>query len=253
MKAYEKPFTEARLDTTLPVYARLDGRSFSSFTRKMKRPFDRDMSACMIETTEFLVNETKASLGYTQSDEISLLWEPCAPPAQFMFDGKIQKLASVLASLCSAKFAMAYTMYFGGMPKVIPSFDCRIINVPSWEEAENMILWRQQDAFKNSVQSAAHYFFGHSKLMNKNTREKLEMLHESGVKFFDQYPPSFRVGTEITKTTEERFLTMQELATIPDAYHPSKPVIRSKIERNYPIKVEEKYRVGSGSSQPGDM
>ncbi len=89
--------------------------------------------------------------------------------------------------------------------------------------------------------------------MNKNTREKLEMMTETGVKFFEQYPPSFRVGTEVTKITEERFLTMEELATIPDSYHPSKPVIRSKIIRNYPIKIEEKYRVGSGNSQPGDL
>jgi tRNA(His) 5'-end guanylyltransferase len=251
MKTYEKVFTEQKLDTSLPIYARLDGRSFSSFTRRMKRPFDRDMSACMQDTTEYLAYETKALLGYTQSDEISLIWEPCEGPSQFMFDGKIQKLASVLAAMCAAKFTLSYCAYFGEEPKTIPSFDCRIINVPTMDEANNMILWRQQDAFKNSVQSAAHYLFGHSKLMGKNTREKLEMIKAFGIDFFEEHAACFRVGTEISRITEERMLTINELATIPFEHHPTKPVIRTRMVRSNPLRIEEKYRhVESGISQP---
>lgn len=242
MKGYERAFTSATLDNTLPIYARLDGRSFSKFTRKMQRPFDRNMSATMVDTTEYLVKETKADIGYTQSDEISLIWYPPENDmSEFMFGGKIQKLASVLASMCAAKFVLTYKGYFGEEPATIPAFDCRILNVPNAGEAANMLLWRMKDGFKNAVQSAAHYHFGHKVLMGVDTRNKLKMLSESGIKFFEQYPPSFRYGTQIKRELEERYLNPQELANIPFDHRPDGPVLRTAFPRSHPAWVGEKY------------
>lgn len=70
MKGYEKRETEMEFLPLLPVYARIDGRSFHTFTRGMKRPYDENLSRAMIETTKYLVEHTHAKVGYTQSDEI---------------------------------------------------------------------------------------------------------------------------------------------------------------------------------------
>ena len=74
MKGYEMAAEGGRLDVRLPVYARIDGRSFSKFTHGLERPFDQRMSRAMIETTKGLVDRTHARIGYTQSDEISLVY-----------------------------------------------------------------------------------------------------------------------------------------------------------------------------------
>lgn len=58
----------------LPVCARLDGRNFHAFTRHAERPFSRFFHEVMVAITKHLVVEACASLGYTQSDEITLSW-----------------------------------------------------------------------------------------------------------------------------------------------------------------------------------
>lgn len=103
MKEFEAVETSRRFDVSLPIYARIDGRSFSRFTRGMDRPFDRRMSDAMVQTTSYLVDQTHARLGYTQSDEISLVWQAEADNADIFFSGKVLKMASVLASMAAAK------------------------------------------------------------------------------------------------------------------------------------------------------
>ena len=73
-EGHEEASEGPRLDVTLPIYARIDGRSFSKFTRGFERPYDSRMSDAMIETMKGLVDKTHARLGYTQSDEISLVY-----------------------------------------------------------------------------------------------------------------------------------------------------------------------------------
>ena len=127
MKAYEAAQTSFKFDGFMPVYARLDGRGFSKFTRGMRRPYDERMSMAMITTASALVKETNARIAYTQSDEISLVWLADAEKAesQIFFDGKMLKLASVLASFATAAFLELYcrrqTRNF-----VAISIECRI-------------------------------------------------------------------------------------------------------------------------------
>lgn len=242
IKSYERAFTEERLDKNLPVYARLDGRSFSKFTKKMQRPFDPKMSKTMIAVTGYLVKETKADCGYTQSDEISLLWKPVKGElSQFMFDGKIQKLASVLAGMCSAKFTVEYLYNFGQPPEPVPSFDCRILNVPNETELRNALYWRQIDAFKNSVQSVAHHMFGHTALVFKSTKEKLDMIAGAGVDFFEQ-PAYFRVGTIVKPEVVEKELVGADLERIPKNHRPDGPVKRTELFSYHPVEIESKWR-----------
>jgi tRNA(His) 5'-end guanylyltransferase len=71
MKAYEA-LANPPLLSPLPVCARLDGRGFHAFTKHAERPFSASFHRRMVDLTRFLVVESCADVGYTQSDEISL-------------------------------------------------------------------------------------------------------------------------------------------------------------------------------------
>ncbi len=232
MKGYEKVFTEARVADDLPVYVRLDGRSFSKFTKGLKRPYDDLLSHIMMDTTETLMRETKADIGYTQSDEISLGFHiKEKETSQFLFDGKVQKLTSTLGSLCSVRFYQLYRERIGE-PTNLPTFDCRILNLPE-AEFRNMFVWRQIDATKNAITMVAHHRFGHSKLMNVNSGDKIAMLKSEGIDFHADYPEYFRRGTFIHRKSVMRDLTVEEMATIPEAFRPTGPVERTEFPRSY--------------------
>lgn len=227
MKLYEAVETERRLDVTLPVYARIDGRSFSTFTRGMSRPFDQRMTDAMIETTKYLVQSTHARIGYTQSDEISLVWLADAPPSDIFFSGKIQKMVSVLASATAAKFATVIPSEFSNR---LPHFDARVFQLPSKTEAANAFLWRAMDARKNAISMLAQSKFSHKQLHGKDQKAMLAMLDEIGIAF-EAYPDSFKNGSFIKRRLVVRELTPDELARIPVKHYPIGPVERSETVR----------------------
>src|SRR3954469_9394256 len=104
MKEYELAEAGRRLLPLLPIVARIDGKRFSRFTRGLTRPCDERLSRLMVATTRHLVETSSALAGYTQSDEISLLWFEDDPKAQMFLDRRIQKLTSILASIATAYF-----------------------------------------------------------------------------------------------------------------------------------------------------
>lgn len=232
MKAYENAPMPVRFDVHLPIYARIDGRSFSKFTKGMKRPFDPKMSAAMIETAKVLVERTHARVGYTQSDEISLLFL-AEDNAEIMFNGRSQKLISVLASIATVAFnrAISDTPGFSDYAKKMPHFDCRVCQLPSKTEAANMILWREMDAAKNAVSMAAQAHFSHSTLQGKSQADMLSMLASKGVNF-DDYPSYFKQGTFLRRTTDVLSLTPEELEAIPASHrpHPNITYMRSVVK-----------------------
>ncbi len=228
MKFYESFETSRRFLPMLPVYARIDGRGFSKFTRGMERPFDARMTNAMIETTRYLVKETHALAGYVQSDEISLLWKAPDHTSSIFFDGKIAKMTSVLASMAAAAFGQEIR---GWSPydTRYPAFDARVIQLPTDYEAANMFVFRALDAIKNSVSMAAHDKFSPSQLHKKDQRAMHEMLEEIGVDF-SAFPASFRLGTFLKRVTEQRELTEDELKAIPEKNRTTERIVtRSRI------------------------
>lgn len=226
MKAFESVETKRALDPRLPIYARIDGRSFSRFTRGMNRPFDADMSTAMIETTKHLVASTHARIGYTQSDEISLVWLAEGEGSDILFSGKVLKLASVLASMAAAKFARVCP---AGYENRLPHFDCRVFQLPSKDEAANAILWRTLDARKNSISMAAQAHFSPRQLHGQGQADMLAMLQGSGIDFETAYPGFFKDGTFARRKSVERRLTEDELSAIPEPHRPTGPVVRTEI------------------------
>lgn len=215
MKMYEMAEAGRRCEAGLPIVARIDGRSFSKFTRGLERPFDPRLSGVMIETLKRLVRETNAACGYTQSDEITLGWASPEPGSQLFFDGRIAKLVSVLASLTTVVFN--HHLRSALPPEYadrLPHFDARVWTVPSLEEAANTFLWREFDAVKNSIAMAARSVFSHKQLDGKSGAEMKAMLLERGVDW-EHYPAYFRRGTYVQRQKTVRAFTVDELEQLP--------------------------------------
>ena len=233
MKGFEQAETNHRIEKGFPMMARLDGRSFHTFTRGLDRPFDKNLTELMQETTRHLVKETNALIGYTQSDEITLIWYVGADdPRQYMFDGKCQKNCSVLASIATCFFVKNLPKYLPSKADEFPTFDARVWQVPTLHDAFLALMWRENDAIKNSITMLALAHFSHKTLQDVNGLEKRKMLQEIGHPW-ELYPSENRKGSYFMRVTEERFLTEAELQTIPEAFRPTEKVKRTIVKQVY--------------------
>lgn len=227
-KAYEDPEASRRIMQGLPVLVRLDGRSFHTFTKGLARPYDERLSSIMIETAKYLVEETHASIGYCQSDEISLAFPNLDPEKQMIFGGRVQKLCSVLAGMATAKFNQQLLQRIPEKAHLLPVFDARAWGVSSLDVAAEHFLWREADATRNSLTMAAHAYYSPSELHKAGYAKKHEMLFEKGVNWAN-YPAFFKRGTYVRRETTLRNLTEDELSSIPVQYRPTNPVLRSRV------------------------
>lgn len=194
IKEFESAAAKVTLDEDMPVCVRIDGKAFHTYTSGLARPYDERLSNAMVETMNFLVEKTDARIGYTQSDEISLVYFKTAPHQQSYFGSRVQKLVSVLASMTTAKFNDVVHKTIPEKADGFAFFDCRVWNVPSLQDAADVFLWRHDDARKNAISMAAYAHYSHKQLMHKGSGEKIAMLQEKGIAFED-YPDFFKTGT----------------------------------------------------------
>ena len=228
MKKYE--FVSSHyLATRTPVIIRIDGKSFHTFTRGFNKPFDEILARSMRETMKYLCENIQGCvLGYTQSDEITLVLvdykniDSCA-----WFDYNIQKCASVSASMATLVFNRFFEKnvnthfndYFDSMEideedkrycerlkRAIEKgamFDARAFNIPK-EEVCNNLLWRQNDATRNSIQMVGRAYFSHNQLDKKSANEIQDMLIlEKGVNW-NNYPTKYKRGSCCIRKTDEK-------------------------------------------------
>lgn len=234
MKAYERRETDHRFLNFAPVIARMDGRGFSRWTQGLARPFDADLSRVMIEVTRHLVAQTGARIGYTQSDEITLVFLVDEIKQTMMFDGKAQKLCSVLASMTTSHFMLECLKSGGELATRAmrgPQFDARVFQVPTRFEAANAILWREQDACKNAISMSARSFYEHSELQGKTGPEMQELMFQKGQNFND-YPAFFKRGTFLQARTRTEALPAETLERMAPHKRPDEEalVVRRSIE-----------------------
>lgn len=111
MKAYYENIPKTKLMRRTPVAIRIDGKAFHTFTRGMKRPFDTILIKSMQETTRYLCEHIQGCvLGYTQSDEITLILVDYRKfDSSAWFDYEVEKLCSVSASMATMAFNKAFT------------------------------------------------------------------------------------------------------------------------------------------------
>jgi len=203
-----------------PLLARLDGRAFHTFTKGLKRPYDDRLSSLMIYVTERLMHELQARVGYTQSDEISLVWcYPIGSCSGYPFSGRYQKLCSVLASCATAYFIKELSVQLPEKREHFPMFDCR-----AWSASETDAIatfkWREADARKNAISMAATAFFPHKDLQSVNSQDRLKMLREAGVDF-EIFPRFFKHGSYVYRHEEITPLEPEALAKIPERHRPA--------------------------------
>lgn len=218
MKAYENQTCGIKLIPLIPVIARLDGKGFSKFTKGLKRPYDERLSKLMIETTKYLVKETNANCGYTQSDEITLMWYTDKLDSSTYFNGRLFKMLTDLSAMASVFFNKELHKYLPEKVDKMPRFDSRVYNVPNLQEAVNSFLWREIDATKNSISMAASTYYSHGFLHKKNSNEKQELIFQKGINWND-YPTFFKRGSYIQRRRLFTKFSEEELSRLPEKHN----------------------------------
>lgn len=214
MKQYEEQYAGQLLLPLIPICCRIDGKTFHTFCRGLKRPYDERLSELMVRTTKFLVEETNANCGYTQSDEISLVWYTEDYASEIFFGRKLLKMTSVLVSMTTAFFNRNLAGWLPEKKDVDALFDARVWNVPSEEEAANYFVWREKDATRNSVSMAAQSVYSHKQLHKKSCAEMQELLFAKGINW-NNYPPFFKRGTYVQKRTMIIPFSAEEIDKLP--------------------------------------
>ena len=216
MKSYEDRESRRTTLPQLPILVRLDGKNFSSYTKGLRRPFDQRLSDLMIETTRYLVEESNAVVGFTGSDEITLVLYTNNPETQIYFDGRIQKITSILAAKASVFFNSKVAQYLPekASSKNLAVFDCRVWNVPSLEEAANAVLCRELDVNRNAISMAAQNLYSHKELQGKDSTKLIAMMAAKEVDFH-HYPVCFKRGTYIRRVTTTAKFTPEEIDNLP--------------------------------------
>lgn len=193
-----KNWYEDRHQVLLPrrtyTIIRIDGKAFHTFTRGCDKPYDTKLMTAMDKTAEILCKEIQGCrLAYVQSDEISLLLTDFdKTTTQSWFDGNVQKITSISASIATAHFNNMYGWWRSD--GVLACFDSRCFTIPDPVEVQNYFVWRQQDATRNSIQMAAQMYFSPKQMNGVNCDHLQENLFaEHGINWND-YPEGFKRG-----------------------------------------------------------
>ena len=208
MKEYYENIPKTKLMRRAPVIIRIDGKAFHTFTKGFKKPFDEILIKSMQETMKYLCENIQGCvLGYTQSDEISLLLVDYKNlNSSAWFDYEVQKICSIAASMATMAFNKSFTknaeefmtdcaasyemeglcgkgteeyklceVYQKAIEKGA-MFDARCFNIPK-EEVTNYFYWRQLDAIRNSIQMVGQAHFPHNILQYKTCEDIKDMLY----------------------------------------------------------------------------
>lgn len=260
MKAYES-IPKTFLTRRVPVIIRLDGKAFHTFTRGMKKPFDNILIQTMQDTMKYLCENIQGCvLGYTQSDEITLVltdYETITTDAWFGYN--VQKMTSISASMATLAFnkffeencnivwdsyyeAWNHTeeetkyneMLYSKLNKAL--FDSRVFSIPK-EEVCNCLIWRQQDATRNSIQSVGQANFSQKQLHGKSCNIIQDMLFtEKGINWND-FPTDCKRGSCCYKQEVEKEITIpktgEKMIVNRNEWYIDKDIPIFTQERNY--------------------
>ena len=199
-KSYEY-ITRTFLTRRIPVIIRLDGKAFHTFTRGFDKPFDGVLMRSMQRTMKYMCENVQGCVfGYTQSDEITLvLTDYAKTTTDAWFGYNVQKMASVAASMATLAFDRFFAEEYDDFGNKMVGhcdasskerklwdkyreahkrgaiFDARAFSVPK-DEVCNCLIWRQQDAVRNSIEAAGQAHFSARELHKKSTEEIRQML-----------------------------------------------------------------------------
>lgn len=216
------------------IIARIDGRSFTKLTKEkidFEAPFDMRFRDYMIETTKHLMNcGFKIIYGYTQSDEISLLFHQ----KENSFSRKLRKLISILAGEASGKFSVL-------LGEAV-CFDCRISELPNDALVLDYFRWRSEDSHRNSLN--AHCYW----LLRKNGLSRDTATHQlSGMSIAAKNELLFSHGINYNElpSWQKRGIGMYYKPMEFDGINPNTnknvTYIRNQLHIEYELPIREEY------------
>lgn len=193
-------------DITIPkdhyYCIRLDGHGFSKFTKNLHKPYDENFSKAMILSAYDTMCEFNARSAYTQSDEITLIFD-ISDSKNFQchfYNGRVQKLVSLSASFVSTKFNYYLKIFIENYIKTNPGqqiykseiveqinkclayFDARILSFSSDSKNEilNHLIWRScGDCYWNAIQTYASTIFGEKTIENFNGQQIISLMEKN--------------------------------------------------------------------------
>ena len=235
MKTFYEQIPKTKLMRRCPVAIRIDGKAFHTFTRGFHKPFDEVLIKSMQETMKYLCENIQGCvLGYTQSDEITLILVDYKKlTSSAWFDYEVQKICSIAASMATMAFNKFFRdnvgdylyenyddQYLADYIKTLQNavdkgamFDARCFNIPK-EEVTNLVYWRQLDASRNSIQMVGQANFSHKELQNKSCNDIQDMLMtQKGINWNDlptyQKRGSCRVRNKVVIESDSVMATAQ--------------------------------------------
>lgn len=217
------------------LVARLDGRNFTRLTKErldLEAPFDERFRDAMVETVVHLMESGfRVAYGYTQSDEISLLFDP----DEDAFGRKLRKFNSILAGEASAKFSL--------LMESCVSFDCRVSQLPRIRDVQDYFSWRSEDAHRNALNAHCYWRLRHKgasagkatqQLIGMSVANKNELLFKNGINFND------------LPTWQKRGVGLYWESFQKDGINPmtgeASPATRRRIYRDLELPMKEEYR-----------
>lgn len=185
MKRYEA-VSQGFLTPNTPVFVRVDGRAFHTYTRGCAKPFDFDLIEAMIHAARNTAKDMHGFvLGYMQSDEATfMLSDYERTETQGWFGYETSKIVSLSASLFTAHFNAHVQTLDAGKQFGLATFDARAFNVPL-DDAPNVFVWRQKDWERNWVSMLARSQFSAKQLHGKSRREVMEMVSPESLMFLE--------------------------------------------------------------------
>lgn len=216
------------------MVARIDGRGFTRLTREVchfEAPYDERFRDYMVETVKHLMScGFDVVYGYTESDEISLLFRL----GESLFGRKLRKYQSVLAGEASAKFSMVLGK--------IGVFDCRISELPNSDLVVDYFRWRNEDAHRNALNSHSYWMLrkkgasaqeADAFVKGRSVADKNELLFQNGINF-NELPNWQKRGIGLYWTTYEKVgqnpQTRESVTTL-----------RRHIEVDYDLPMKDAY------------
>ena len=233
MRCYEQSIDQHVL-YDMYLVARLDGRSFSRLTKEIcdfEAPFDERFRDMMVNTVKALMESGfRVVYGYTESDEISLLFHM----DEDTFGRKVRKFNSILAGTASAAFSLQLGQ--------VAALDCRLVPLPNLERVKDYFLWRQEDVNRNALNSHCYWML---RKEGKGVKEATETLEGKSVAFKNELLLSRGINFDKLPSWQKRGIGIYWVDVEKTGYNPKTEqevkAIRKALEVNYELPIGEEY------------
>lgn len=200
MKSYEDA-QKTYLTRRMPVMIRVDGNAFHTFTRGFERPFDSIMAESMQRTMKYMCeNISGCVLGYTQSDEITLLLIDYKKKNQGAWFGYVKrKVETIAASMATMAFNEAFS------DVITEKISEDIMKVQNDEEAEKV-----KDYYFKYVKKCGRAMFD---ARIKNLESQVEALTQSNAELSNKLDAAYAQMKDMATATVQAGATVKVVSS----------------------------------------